>query len=174
MSASVIATCPAILRHRPLVQEVRAAEPDEKVDGRANQEERHVQVDLLVLQDLVGGDRVGPRPDVELRQHDRDREEQHQRSTESDGSPASKMRRGTRPHCSAGHVLQHQQRQRSERQAKAQREADQPRRQELRPDRGTRRSLRAPDAAMPTTRPRCCRRSSSADAVGGSYVCISA
>ena len=71
------AVVPGVLLQRPRRQHVGQRRPDRKVDGRADVEERHVQVRLLELEDRVVFDHLRPRPHVQLADAEGDGQEQH-------------------------------------------------------------------------------------------------
>src|SRR5262249_56276492 len=75
----------AVLLRRPAGQERRAADPDGEVDRRAYGEERHVQVQVLVLQDLVGRNRLRPRPGIQRRREHGNRDEQQRAERKQPG-----------------------------------------------------------------------------------------
>ena len=88
-----------------LRQEVREHDPDGEVERGARQEERHVQVGRLLLQERVGGDGVRAAPS---RRCAAARARCGRKSSASSGSvraPASSRRRITRPHSAAGEVV---------------------------------------------------------------------
>ena len=92
---------------RPEIEKPRKENPSGKVDRRPRQEERHVQIDLLVPEDFVGRHHLGVRPRVQVgdADHDGEKHQRHQRK--------GARRRLARPpdhHApsASGEILQHQ------------------------------------------------------------------
>ena len=108
-----------VLFERPGVEEVRQRVPDEEVDRGAGEEERRVEIQVLVLQHFVVRDEIGVRPDVEMAHAERDRQEQ-------DGHHRQRARRradGPADHDAPGaarELVHHAERQAAERHAQAQ------------------------------------------------------
>ena len=120
----------AILLERPGIQEVRQPVPHEEVDGRPDEEERRVQVQVLVLERLVVRDQIGVRPPVETIHAERDgkKEQRHHRQharRRADGPPNDD------PPGAARELMHHAERQAAERHAEAQHVGHQVRLQEL-------------------------------------------
>jgi hypothetical protein len=118
-------------RHRPLVQQHRADPAEREEDDGTDGPERQIQIRRLGPEDLVGGDRVGLRPVIELRREHRDRDEQ-QHAVGEEPRPRFPDAPPHQAPLAARHVLEHQQRQAAARQAGAEHEPDQPRRHDLR------------------------------------------
>ena len=66
-----------VLFERPGVQEIRQAVPDEEIGRRPDQEERRVQIRVLVLQNLVVRDEIGVGPFVQVVHAKDDRQKQN-------------------------------------------------------------------------------------------------
>ncbi len=123
ISGLVLAARPAEIQHRD-------AGPDQKVERRPRDEERHVQIRRFPLQQRIafGGPRHGPRVEIaqaeqqreEERRHHRQRRERRLADAPQDDSPSS-----------LGRVLDQHEEQRAERQAEEEQERHEPREQEL-------------------------------------------
>src|SRR6058998_2314136 len=110
---------------RPLVEDVREAEPGPEIDERARVEEEHVQVGALVAEQRIV-ERAGPGPDdVDVAHADGERQEEERQERQRarrrlEDAPQDEAPRAARE------VVEHEDHERPERDAEAVEVADQP------------------------------------------------